>query len=144
MENFGRDQVLVLVLEEGKADPESFIRSIYRFLGVDPSFNAPSLNRKINVSAVPRSVIVGKMMDFTSRRLRALGMGQSIRYLRALGVIEWARKVNASDGPVPYEIPLWANSVVKELELDRQQLETLLRCDLGYWRSVDLLKVNNG
>jgi len=144
LENFGRDKVLVLVLEEGKRDPENFIRSIYRFLGVDASFDASSLKRKINVSAVPRSVIVGKMMDFISRVMRALGMGQIIRYLRARGIIEWARKANASGGEVPSDLTVWPPFVVEELEADRQQLETMLGSDLGYWRSVGLMKVNNG
>lgn len=143
MENFGRDQVLVLVLEEGRRDPKNFIRSIYRFLGVDESFDAPSLTRKINVSAVPRSIILGKMMDFTSKMMRALGMRHTIRYLRVSGAIEWARKANATDGGVPSNMPFWPPSVVAELEVDRQQLETLLECELVYWRSVELMKMTN-
>ena len=144
LEKFGRRQVLVLVLEEGKSNPEKFIRSIYRFLNVDTSFDAPSLMRKINVSAVPHSVIAGKLMDLISRAMRALGMGRIIRYLRAIGVINWARKANASNYKVPFNMHVWPPAVVEELEADRQQLEAMLGIDLKHWQSVELMKLANG
>jgi hypothetical protein len=40
---FDRDQMLVLLFEYLKTDPEAFMECVYRFIGVDPSFS-PSYN----------------------------------------------------------------------------------------------------
>jgi hypothetical protein len=143
IEKFGNEKVLVLFLEEGKRDPKTFISSIYRFLGVEESFNAPSLIRKINVSVVPRSVILGKTMDCVSQIMRILGMGQIIRYLRATGAIEWARRANASGNETRLDVVVWPPSVVQKLESDRKKLETLLGRNIEYWLSAELSKVHD-
>jgi len=131
---------MVVVLEDGVDEPGVFISSIYRFLGVDPTFRAPSLRRRINVAAIPRSVTFGRVMDWASRVLRAIGLGWLIRLLRAKGVIEFARTMNSSDNVVLYDTSIWPTSVLRDLEEDRRQLESLLGRGLSNGRSGELVR----
>ncbi len=48
---FKREQILILVFDELKQDPESFIRKIYQFLNVDTNHRPSILTEKINPAA---------------------------------------------------------------------------------------------
>ena len=45
---FRREQLLLLLYDDLKSDPRSYIRQVYRFLGVDDSFVPPSVDETIN------------------------------------------------------------------------------------------------
>lgn len=141
---FGRDSVLVLILEDGMRDPKPFIQSIYSFLGVDRSFIAPSLRRRINVSAVPRYVSVGKFMDFSASVMRSFGWSRLIRSLRNKGVIEWARRVNSLDHDLSPGRLVWPKEVIEELDADRRQLKVLLGRDFSCWRNLHTIGGGDG
>ncbi len=49
---FGRDRLLVLVFEDLKTDPVSFYGKCFEFLGVDPEFQCPEMDRKFNASNI--------------------------------------------------------------------------------------------
>jgi len=48
------EQVLVLVYEDIANNPEEFIQTIYRHIGVDDTFVPPSLDARINVARNPK------------------------------------------------------------------------------------------
>lgn len=134
---FGKDKVCVLFIEDAKENPQAFIRSIYKFLNVDKTFISSSLNKKINVSNVPRFVRLGLFMDFISKIIRKLGMTFFIRYLRAKGVIDFARKANASSKNSFNDQIIWPKRIIEELDIDRQKLEILLDRDIKSWKSYN-------
>ena len=52
LELFRREQLLVLIFEELKQDPEAVFGRCFDFLGVDPSFRCPEMTRASNSSMV--------------------------------------------------------------------------------------------
>jgi hypothetical protein len=133
---FGRDNVLVLVIEDSYHDPEAFMSGIYKFLGVDETFVPPALHQKINISEVPRSLAMGKFFDRCSARLRTLGLGGLVRFLRHIQVIEFLRGLNRAQRPAPPSEPIWNQELVARLEQDRLDLEALLDRPLQMWTSA--------
>ena len=132
---FGKDKVRVILIEDAKENPQTFIRSIYKFLNVDETFISSSLNKKINVSNVPRFVSLSLFMDLISKIIRKLGMTFIIRYLRAKGIIDFARKANVSSKNSFNNQFVWPKQIIEELELDRQKLQILLNRDIKSWKS---------
>jgi len=52
---FSKDQILVLITEELKSNPEIIMRQIFEFLQVNPDFKSESwYNRKLNIGRKPR------------------------------------------------------------------------------------------
>lgn len=49
-EQWPREQVFVGLFERGVEEPEDLLADLYRFLGLDPSFVPPDLNRRVNES----------------------------------------------------------------------------------------------
>lgn len=47
---FGRERVMVLTLEELSTAPDKIFPQLFEWLGVDPSFQIPSLNQRYNTS----------------------------------------------------------------------------------------------
>ena len=137
-DTFGRDRVLVLILEDSYADPDKYIGSVFRFLGVDDQFVPPALHQKINISEVPRSLALGKFLDRISAILRALRLGGAIRFLRQIQVVEFLRGLNRTRRPPPTPEPTWDPSTVSRLEQDRVALEGLLGRPLSSWTSARL------
>ena len=136
-QKFGKDKVKVLFIEEAKLDPNSFISSIYRFLKVDDTFIPSSLNQKINVSAVPRSVMIGFIMNFISRLIRKLGLVFIIRYFRNIGIIDLARNANASKNKsFDYAVD-WPKEIIEKLDQDRHKLQTLLGKEIKFWQNFN-------
>jgi len=140
IEHFGRDKVYVAVLEDTTIDPARFISEIYNFLDVDPSFSPPALMRKINISAIPRSVFLGRLLDNCASLLRRLGLSRVIQFLRTKGFVERVRKANMSSMEIAYDMPHWSLDILAKLEQDRVLLEGLLARSLAHWRSVELFK----
>jgi len=70
---FKKEQMLVLVYEDSKKDPASYMRSIFEFLGVDPTFIPSMLHTEINVARTPRLIGVEKVMQNIAEFLRKIG-----------------------------------------------------------------------
>jgi hypothetical protein len=59
---FGRDKVLCLTLEAMRRNPSDIVRKLFIWLGVDPSFKPPILEKKKNVT--PRYILKNKSPAF--------------------------------------------------------------------------------
>jgi hypothetical protein len=59
---FGENQVLVFFFEELASDPASVARRLYEFIGVNPNFTPPSLSKRVNVNAKPRSRLLARLV----------------------------------------------------------------------------------
>ena len=73
LDMFPRGQVMICYYEEYRKDADGVMRSIYEFLGVDPSFE-PDTEKKLNTSSVPRH-------------------GKLNYWLNQSGLISWAKRV---------------------------------------------------
>lgn len=59
IETFGRDRVTTLTLEELSANPQKNLATLFEWLGVEPSFVPPSLNRRDNAATEKVSKVWG-------------------------------------------------------------------------------------
>lgn len=71
---FDRDQVLILFYEDLDRQPESFIASLFAFIGVDHGFKPDVLNERVNASAQPRTRWLGTLAATTAQTLRRYGL----------------------------------------------------------------------
>ena len=60
-QHFAQDQLLVTLHDDLVRDPAGFVRQLFTFLNVDPSFS-PNLAISSNVSGVPRSRVLGTLL----------------------------------------------------------------------------------
>ncbi len=67
---FPAENILILLFDDLKKNPDRFIKNIYHFIGVDETFKPAAINKKINVAKAPRSRIINKLAIKTSLLLR--------------------------------------------------------------------------
>jgi len=116
-EAFDREQIRVYVYDDFVARPLEVVQDIFAFIGVDPDF-APDMSEKINLSIMPRS-----------RRLEKLMMRENLirSTLRTL---------------VPPGVRSRVRSFVLERNLKRLRLDSEMRRDLtnAFRDDIELLK----
>jgi hypothetical protein len=91
---FGRDQFLVLLHEDSRSDPLSFMQSIYEFLGVAKSYVPSLLNTKINVARIPRFPIMEHLMNNIAEGLREYGFDRLVWYVKKSKLPDAVRHIN--------------------------------------------------
>lgn len=124
---FPKEQILILIYEDIKKDPQEFISRIYRHLGVDDRFAPSMLNAEINVARTPKVVAIERIMHHVSEFLRRTGFDRLVHAIRKSGLPDLVRSKNTKE-----ERPL----VVDKLKLaalfteDAQKLSALIGRDL--------------
>ena len=93
IERYGRyfcqDQIKIVLFDDLIYDAKAFMKEIYKFLGIDSSFESQFLNRKVNVSkGTPKSKQFHKFTQHTSDILHAIGMGHIAWKLRRTKMAE--------------------------------------------------------
>lgn len=128
---FDSTQMLMLIYEDSKKDPEAFIKKIYTFLGVDTNF-VPSMlhDESINVTRVPKNIALEKNMHYFSEFLRRSGLDQLVHVVRRSGLPDMVRRFNTK--PVKREEkPAFDRAeLARHFREDATQLSTILGRDL--------------
>lgn len=136
LQYFPRAQILILIYEDSLRDPLSFIRTIYRFIGVDSSFVPSMIDARINEGRVPRFAWLDYLLMKTSGLLRSRGLhgiwwlakkaslGNRIRALNTRESFSKNRGPDLSDQEFLYG----------RFESSIEALEELLGRELGEWR----------
>lgn len=127
-ELFPKYQVLVLIYEDIKKDPQAFMSQIYRFLGVSDTFMPSMLNSEINVARTPKSVGVDRMMHRISEALRAIGFDKIVHQIRKSGLPDLVRAGNTKESK-PVEIDIKA--LERYFSTDVKKLSELIGRDLN-------------
>jgi Sulfotransferase domain len=132
-DSFGRENVLVLIMDELKRNAQEFLDRVTRFIGVEP-ISLATVRPDSDLNAVvqmPRSLILAWLARNVKDRLERRGAFAIIRTLDRAGL----RRILFSGGQqFP---PLCAEtkaSLRREFEPEIQELEQLLRCSLPQWR----------
>jgi hypothetical protein len=121
---FPRENILVMFYHEMKEAPHEFLRKIYTFLEVDPSFRSPLLDQRINSTAT---------------RLADSNVKKAIyRVLLRLDLFKLSNRIDSS---MQKSIPPLSDEVRERLlhtqYLDEiERLESMLRVNLDRWKSV--------
>ena len=116
-EYFPRSSLLVVVFEDMRADPEGTFRTIFEFLGVDPSFIPPDLRTR-----------VGSHKTLRSRRFHT-----ALRRLPASPVRRGLEKMNIrTEAPPPMDPAIRAR-LLEEFAAPNAALAEWLGRDLDAW-----------
>ncbi len=91
---FSPEQILVCVYEDSKKNPEEFMRTIYKFLGIDSSFVSSMVRSEINVARTPRHVWIDRLMHHTAETLRKIGCDRFVHRVRTAGIPDLIRSFN--------------------------------------------------
>lgn len=123
---FGRDRVLIVVLEELAADPQATYRRLCAFVGIAPAAEADLASR--NVGMWPRSRVLSRVIARMPRGYRWVRR----RWYRRL--IARLRRANLNAQGRPPLAPALRARLGTEFSADVAELERLLGRDLSVWR----------
>lgn len=132
LELFPRDRLLILVYEDGLNDPQSFVRSIFHFLGVNDDFKSTMADVRLNVGRVPRSVRADRALDTLGDLLRHTGLRGPLRWMKRTGVVGMIRRINAKQREDPFNGRVRAELAQRFAE-DVERVSTLTGRRLDCW-----------
>jgi Sulfotransferase family len=126
LEHFDRDQLHFILYEDYNENPESTVKDVYRFLGVDESFTQ-DLSIRLNVSGLPKS----KGLQAVSRRSRRLKwlIDPLIPDRLRRGLLK-AQNKNLSRPPLPPEVRA---ELIEEYREDIERVGELTGLDVSRW-----------
>lgn len=127
LSRFPRERTLVLRFDELAADAAATMRSVYAFLGVDPSFT-PDVAVVHNRSMLPRSALVREAFRRPFRLRRFVQRTLPPRLTTRLGNLIMRRPPRVALETRARLLPRFVDDV--------RRLEALLGIDLSAWRSI--------
>jgi hypothetical protein len=111
---FNSENVFVIVYDDIKNKPEIVMRDLYSFLGVDSTFIPASLKRKVNVTGLPKNVMLEKFGIKVAAIMKSVGLENLLFKLYA-----------------PY-------AKLNEVELVKEPIDVDLKTDLMSYYSEDI------
>lgn len=132
IESFGRQRVAVFLYDDLKKDPKEFFAGICRFLGLPPLPDTLDLTVRVNVTGVPRSAAIARLLcsDVLLRPFRRLPAPILSRAQRRL---RWLRKLNYAQETYPRMDAETRQQLVDLLRDHVLELSRLLDRDLSHW-----------
>ncbi|HEX6994399.1 MAG TPA: sulfotransferase domain-containing protein [Gammaproteobacteria bacterium] len=125
LRHFDREQMLILLYDDLKADPRRFLSSIYSFIGVDPSFVPPLVDHRINAAATQPLTVKHRWLFWGAKVLRRLDLHSPAR---------WIERRNS--GVIPPMPPSIRRHLTDTYYRDKnRELEALIGRDLSHWNA---------
>jgi hypothetical protein len=129
-ELFDRQQIAVYTYDEFKSNPAETIRSIFEFLGLDPTFS-PDTSIRHNVSGTPRSRLLHAALVRPSAIRDGAKSFLPLKARRRLRAALMARNIVAGE---PRIAPETQRALRRLYRNDLLHLEKLLDRDLSGWQ----------
>jgi hypothetical protein len=132
---FPRHQVLVLLHDDLRHDPQPTFRKVCRFIGADPTFVPRTLDQAYNPHSTPRSRGLARLSVRLQHAKGTQRLPPGLR--RSLGRLRgWLGQVNARPANYP-PLPRHLRArLVERFEVDTTFVEELLGVELPHWRAV--------
>lgn len=129
-ELFGPEQLKVFLYEDLRDEPLTVVREIFEHLHVDPAFT-PDVDRRYNVSSVPRSTAVDHALRGGSRTKSAM------KAVLPVSTRRWMkRRAHAWNRESPQPLsPEMRARLVGMFDEDIRATEALIGRDLSSWRT---------
>lgn len=125
---FPKEQILVLIYEDIKKNPQAFMSQIYTFLGVSPAFLPSMLHSEINVARTPKSVIIDRWMHKVAEAMRAIGFDKIVHKIRQSGLPDLVRAGNTKESK---KVEIDTKSLERYFLDDVKKLSAMLNRDLN-------------
>lgn len=87
-DRFPADRIKVVFFEEFRADNASFVKEVYRFIGVDDTFEPPSLNRKVLAAQEPRWELFAHFAYSAGHVIRRVGLANVVGAVKRSALFE--------------------------------------------------------
>ena len=128
---FPRDQVRIHFHEDVRNDPESVLRDVYEWLGVNSSFVPEAANRYVNLSAMPRLQKALRLPEL-QRRLATSRLAPVLRMVTQNALADRLRRAASGSRPGPAKIDHHEEmrAIFRD---DIRRLQELLGRDLSAW-----------
>jgi len=94
---FDREQILVLFQEEIATEPERYLQSIYRFIGVDHDWLPPGLHERNHENVGYRSATVQHSFRFLGEAARRIGLHDLVVFAKNHPFLGSAYQINRRD-----------------------------------------------
>ena len=131
---FDRNSLLILDFDELQANPDMFVRRIFRFLGVDEGFVPDVLHKKINPARMARSVTVARIAKQAALLIRRWGYPNFLGRLKHSRFVNWVVYRPEADAEGKAADPVTAPEYLVRLYHDElDELSEFLHCDYSKW-----------
>ena len=142
LDNFPRENILILVFEDIAEDPRQFMRNVFEFIGVDPSFVPTLVDQRVNIGNRSRVFFLSRLMLRVMESLRRTRIGEKLVHrlfqsrLRAQAdkLFERKQQTGARDKSRPEISDDTRRMLRATFETDITELESLLQRELKSWR----------
>jgi len=94
-DTFPREAIHIILKENVDADPASVVKELYSFLGVDPNFVPPLLDREINTNVIPKLLWIDRFIQKISEFMYRYKLDRVVFFVKKTGVLDIMRKLNA-------------------------------------------------
>ena len=133
---FPKEQVLVVLMEDIRENPEATARRVYEFLGIDPEHRSTALYQKSNPSYAVRSRVTDTAIQRVRKTIRQLGLGGLWQALGDSGLRRLYRRMNRkpSEAVVPPVPPEALGKLRAAFKDEVCTLEKMLGRNLESWR----------
>lgn len=131
---FPNENILLILHDEIRSDPDKVLKSVYTFLGTDPAFKPPSINSSVNPAKAPKSILFARLVSQTMNLLHILRldmMSKELQSSKTLSRIYTALNKSVKDYP-----PLNDRDKEKVFELVKEDMKLLAEFsgkDLTMW-----------
>ncbi len=139
LQYFPREQIFIMLVDDIEADPAGVARDVYRFLGIDETFQPAALATRFNQSVASRSETLFRAKARIYDLTRTRGLAWLWSAASGMGLRNLYRRMNiaGTDVPEPTMRAATERMLRKEFKADIGQLEQILDRSLAHWVSGD-------
>jgi len=128
---FEKEQVLIMLHDELKNNPNQYIKQICHFLDIPFQEKPEFFQKEINPTELSRNIFLAKVFNDLAHWLRSYRMYWLINFSKKLGL----KKLIFSGGRLPQGPTEVDYQIMEEkFEAEIKQLETMLNLDLSQWK----------
>ncbi len=134
---FGRERILVVLMDDIAADPLAVCRAVYRFLGVDDRHAPAGMSQRFNPSYASRSTALASVKDAVYTATRLPGLRRVWNGAAQVGLRSLYRRINRvpSDDVIPAARPETLAQLGRRFAPEVRELEDLIGRSLESWRA---------
>ena len=120
---FSREQIGVFLYSDFKQDPQQFMKHLFNFLDIDPSFQ-PDCSTQFNASGIPRNRILYNLATQSHIAKKLL------RIITPKRIRQQFRQASLRKPKLKHDV---RQKLMTEYRQDILQLQNLIRKDLSHW-----------
>jgi len=143
---FPKKNILILIYEDIEKNPLKFIQQIYDFLGVNPNYIPPSIDKKINTSPLNKKLLffpfLNKIINFIRKKVKNKinsTIKKIIKRTKITKALDLTLKLNkkrlfTKKEPKPPMRQEIRERLYKYYKEEIKNLEKLINRDLSFWK----------